>query len=161
MENGITKKGDIAVEKFLLIVPECEKYQKNSPCGDLRIFEKPLEIKKNSLNQIRPKNKCPIICFYEKTGEWSFIPFLDVMEMASKVKKGQHTINQFECFNISSKKKVMEKYKLSVQELREKVLEYGKKDYNDKEREVFIMIDEMLNKVEEIKLEFINKYASI
>jgi hypothetical protein len=72
--------------------------------GDALLSGHNVEIKKastNTLNQVRPVKYVPLVVLDTRTDDWFVVPPDQVVRLAAKKKRGQHTENPFESVTLS------------------------------------------------------------
>jgi hypothetical protein len=121
--NGITNTGRKAEEEFCTIT-EAKIHRKGDPHGDATVFKPcghsfPVEVKRDSLNQVRPNHYLPLVVWCSKTHNWFVIPPDDVLRRLKKqngsMKAGQHSTNSLEVHGMGSiSGKQYEKYRVST-----------------------------------------------
>lgn len=161
ISSGITHMGrncEIFV-KYLLKnkIEEC-----NNRIGDFIYNDMPIEVKKNTLNQVRPRKHCSIILIgiddYNKIefdsminknnfskaktlidGVYIMSP-LTVIQLAA-TKKGQHGQNPFDCCNFGKYiAPSLQEYKINISKIYNEICrcykEYKSKKYTTKKKEL-------------------------
>ena len=129
---GITNEGKLSTELFCNQAGFIEPQNKSDPRGDAYLLldsqEKLwVEIKKNTLNQIRPYLYLVVVAHNDKTNDWYVIPPSDIISFClgvkKKLRKGQHTPNPLTCIGLGSiSSKHFDKYKVSFDHLKESVV---------------------------------------
>jgi hypothetical protein len=106
---GITKSGDKTESLVENLCKNVKVLKRGSPLGDAEyataVEEFYIEIKKKTLNQVRPYKYIPVVAYNPDDDDWFVIPPDDILDMASK-RKGQHTLNPFVCIGLGAVSKL-------------------------------------------------------
>ena len=102
---GITKSGDKTENLVESLCKNVKVLKRGSALGDAEYVtegeEFYIEIKKTTLNQVRPYKYIPVVAYNPDDDDWFVIPPDDILDMASK-RKGQHTLNPFVCIGLGA-----------------------------------------------------------
>lgn len=120
----ITFDGDVTEQKFVLLVPGSKRLQNpNDPRGDIECIDSStgqrffVELKKLTLNQVRPNKYIVLVVFNPVTGDWYVIPPHHIMELCLD-RRGQHTPDPIQCIGLGKiTSQRWQKYKVSPSEL--------------------------------------------
>lgn len=112
---GITKSGDKTESLVESLCKNVKALKRGSPLGDAECSalagkEFYIEIKKTTLNQVRPYKYIPVVAYNSDDNDWFVIPPDDVLDMASS-RKGQHTLNPFVCIGLGKVQRLSAKGK--------------------------------------------------
>lgn len=123
----ITNAGKLTAENFCKLTGFVQPKKGSDPRGDAFCDNIWVEIKKKTLNQVRPYHYLTLVAYDDKTDNWYVIPPQDVIRLClnekKKLKKGQHTPNPMTCVGLGSiDKKCFQRYKVSVSELRNAII---------------------------------------
>jgi len=112
---GITKSGDKTENLVESLCKNVKALKRGSPLGDAECSalsgkEFYIEIKKTTLNQVRPYKYIPVVAYNSDDNDWFVIPPDDILDMASS-RKGQHTLNPFVCIGMGKVERLSAKGK--------------------------------------------------
>lgn len=125
--SGISRSGDLTTILFSKITDFHPYENPSDKKGDAWIFYENkiinVEIKKDTLNQVRPYKYNVLVGHDTKSQKWYVIPPDDIIDMV-KNKRGQHTTDPVECVGLGKiLSKKYEKYFVSdVSSLKDKII---------------------------------------
>lgn len=128
IEMGITNSGDDTERRFCDITGWTQdELKRNDHRGDARSGKFPIEkdffveIKKQTLNQVRPYKGIPIVSYDPESKSWLVLPPKDVLELCLG-KRGQHVADPTTCINLGkASRKAFKKYRVPESQLAESI----------------------------------------
>jgi hypothetical protein len=166
---GITKSGDKTENLVESLCKNVKALKRGSPLGDAEYAttgeEFYIEIKKTTLNQVRPYKYLPIVAYNPDDDDWFVIPPDDILDMASS-RKGQHTLNPFVCigmgkvsrFTATGSPRVWNKYHTTPSRLEDDIVSAFRKGESSQRKKLFAQ--KVLHTLEETVIAQKDEYGS-
>ena len=126
--KGITFAGDSTEDEFISIVPGSGKLKKNDSRGDVQCTDPTtgevyfVEVKKTTLNQVRPNKYNVLVSKDTDSGDWYVIPPHRIVALCLN-RRGQHTPDPLQCVGLGKiTSQRWERYKVKPGRLSDDVL---------------------------------------
>ena len=167
---GITKSGDNTESLVESLCKNVKVLKRGSALGDAEYVtegeEFYIEIKKTTLNQVRPYKYIPVVAYNPDDDDWFVIPPDDILDMASK-RKGQHTLNPFVCiglgkvsrFTANDSPRVWDDYHTTPSRLEDDIVSAFRKGESARHKKLFAQ--SVLKTLEETVMAQKNEYGSV
>tara|TARA_R110000765_G_C18786734_1_gene592043 strand:+ start:267 stop:779 length:513 start_codon:yes stop_codon:yes gene_type:complete len=167
---GITKSGDKTENLVESLCKNVKVLKRGSALGDAEYVtegeEFYIEIKKTTLNQVRPYKYIPVVAYNPDDDDWFVIPPDDILDMASK-RKGQHTLNPFVCiglgkvsrFTANDNPRVWDDYHTTPSRLEDDIVSAFRKGESSRRKKRFAQ--SVLKTLKETVMAQKNEYGSV